>query len=316
MRVLVYGVGVIGSLLAHQAARAGHQVTVLARGAWKQTITEKGLVIRHYAQRRTTVDHPRVVDRLEPDDPYDMVFVVLQAQQRAEVVDALAASPSPVTMVGNDMDAIGTYRALRRHHPDKQVLFGFQPTAGTREPGRLVCLHAQTSMVIGPVAGVPEPDATWALTQAFRRSGLLLAWRDQMDAWLKAHVAVILPVAFVCFATGYDLAAASPRQRHDVLTAVGEGIDLLDRRGVPVGPEPYRRWLAQGWRRRLLSGGLWLGAATPIGRLAAADHCRHAPAEGVALDRDFERLRGGFPMPAWDRLRAQALAGDLGRLTL
>ena len=37
MKVLVYGSGVIGSYLVHVLCVAGNDVTVLARGKWKET---------------------------------------------------------------------------------------------------------------------------------------------------------------------------------------------------------------------------------------------------------------------------------------
>ncbi len=41
MRILVYGAGVIGCELAHVLCRAGQDVTLLARGSWKETINKR-----------------------------------------------------------------------------------------------------------------------------------------------------------------------------------------------------------------------------------------------------------------------------------
>ena len=38
MKILVYGAGVIGCELAHMLAKAGDDVTLLARGKWRETI--------------------------------------------------------------------------------------------------------------------------------------------------------------------------------------------------------------------------------------------------------------------------------------
>lgn len=62
MDVLVVGIGVIGSYLAHAACDAGNAVTVVARGRWGDTIRDRGLVIHHHVQHKTTIDHPYVVD--------------------------------------------------------------------------------------------------------------------------------------------------------------------------------------------------------------------------------------------------------------
>ena len=76
MRVLVFGVGAIGSLMVHYLCKAGNDVTVVARSTYEE-LKENGLVIRHYLQRKTTVDHPRVI--CEADNThYDIVFSVMQ----------------------------------------------------------------------------------------------------------------------------------------------------------------------------------------------------------------------------------------------
>lgn len=56
MNVLVYGAGVLGSYLAHVLARGGNEVSLLARGKRAEELEKDGLVIRHYFQRKTTVD--------------------------------------------------------------------------------------------------------------------------------------------------------------------------------------------------------------------------------------------------------------------
>ena len=62
MKVLVYGSGVIGCYLAHVLCAAGNDVTLLARGQWKEQLQRNGLRIRHHLQRKTTLDHPRPTD--------------------------------------------------------------------------------------------------------------------------------------------------------------------------------------------------------------------------------------------------------------
>lgn len=82
MRILVYGAGVQGCELAHRLLQnKKNVVTMLARGEWKERLDQRGLVIRHWAQCRTTVDRVATIDTLAPDDCYDLVFVTMQAGQ-------------------------------------------------------------------------------------------------------------------------------------------------------------------------------------------------------------------------------------------
>ena len=107
MRILVYGAGVLGCELAHVLMQnKKNVVTLLARGEWKEMIDQKGLVIRHWVQRKTTTERIKTVDTLAPDDYYDLVFVVVQAGQLPDVLPVLKANKSQYfVFVGNNPQA-------------------------------------------------------------------------------------------------------------------------------------------------------------------------------------------------------------------
>ena len=67
MKVLVYGSGVIGSYLAHVLCTAGNDVTMLARGKWKEQLEKNGLRIIHHLQHKETLDHPAVIEAITDD---------------------------------------------------------------------------------------------------------------------------------------------------------------------------------------------------------------------------------------------------------
>lgn len=108
MRILVYGAGVQGCELAHRLLQnKKNVVTMLARGEWKERLDQRGLVIRHWAQCRTTVDRVATIDTLAPDDCYDLVFVTMQAGQLPDVLPILKQNRSEYfVFVGNDPHAV------------------------------------------------------------------------------------------------------------------------------------------------------------------------------------------------------------------
>ena len=154
MKVLVYGAGVIGCYLAHALCRAGNDVALLARGAWKETLERDGLVIRHVLQRKTTTDRPKIVS--EVTGAYDAVFAVMQHQQMRGILDDLAGADAPlVVLVGNNLSAPDMETYIQAHtKAPKTVLFGFQGTAGRREDGKVLCVRfGGGSMSIGGLQG-------------------------------------------------------------------------------------------------------------------------------------------------------------------
>lgn len=112
MRILVYGAGVQGCELAHRLLQnKKNVVTMLARGEWKERLDQRGLVIRHWAQCRTTVDRVATIDTLAPDDCYDLVFVTMQAGQLPDVLPILKQNRSEYfVFVGNDPHAVESCR--------------------------------------------------------------------------------------------------------------------------------------------------------------------------------------------------------------
>lgn len=92
MRILVFGAGVLGCNLANNLFRAGKDVTLLARGSWAEEIRTNGLRIKNKFSPRLTVSRVPVVTELLPDDPYDVIFVVVRYTQIDAILDTLRAS--------------------------------------------------------------------------------------------------------------------------------------------------------------------------------------------------------------------------------
>ena len=308
MKVLVYGAGVIGCYLAHALCAAGNDVTLLARGEWKRQLEARGLVIHHKLQRTTTVDHPNIVEA-PGNAAYDAVFAVMQHQQMARILDDLARADSPlVVLVGNNMSAPEMEaRILERSNAPKAVLFGFQGTAGCREAERVVCVHyGGGSMSLGGLHCEASDALKAKIAGLFAGTKYHLTWMPDMDAWYRCHLAFILPVACVCYATGCDLRRSTRAQRRQIVDATAEGEALLKALGYPILPPGEEAYYRPGPKRAMLAAMLFAMAKTVVGDLAASDHCRHAVAEMEGLDAAWEEMRAklpGFSMPNWDALR-------------
>ena len=65
MRILVYGAGNIGGLYAGVLSRAGHEVSILARGTRLAAIRDAGIELEDFASGERTTTHPTVIEQLE-----------------------------------------------------------------------------------------------------------------------------------------------------------------------------------------------------------------------------------------------------------
>lgn len=315
-RVLIYGAGVIGCFLAHALCEAGQEVTVLARGTWKNTLEKEGLVINHSLQKKKTTDYPLIIEEVNEDTEYDAVFAVMQHQQMRGILPKLARINSPIiTLVGNNMSAPEMEKEiLSLSEKPKTILFGFQGTGGRRENGTVICVRfGEGSMSLGGLHGEVSDAVKETVQSLFSGTKYRLTWVPDMDAWYRCHLTLILPAAYLCYATDCNLRKASRRQRKLVLDAAGEACELLKVLGYPIYPEGDDTYYQPGAKRVLMSAMVFAMAKTSIGDLAASDHCRHAVTEMEGLDTawaDMRRNKPDFPMPAWDTLRSEKPTWD------
>ena len=91
MKILVFGAGVLGCNLARNFFRAGKDVTLLARGAWGESIQKNGLRIKDKFSPRMSVSRIPVVTELKAEDKYDVIFVVLRYTQLDAILNAVSA---------------------------------------------------------------------------------------------------------------------------------------------------------------------------------------------------------------------------------
>ena len=224
MRVLIYGAGVIGSYLTHVLCTAGNDVTVMARGRWKQVLQENGLRIRHHLQHRKTLDHPKIIGSVEETEDYDAVFAVMPSNRMSLILEPLARINTPlVVLVGNNTDPEGMEKIiLEKAASPRKVLFGFQGTAGKRDwkQGRVICERlGKGSMDIGCLHTMPDTDTMQKLESMFIGTGYRLNWLPDMAAFLLCHQALVLPICFLAYACGTDLRKSDRRQRKQMRLA-------------------------------------------------------------------------------------------------
>lgn len=309
MKTIVFGAGSLGCYLAHALAKAGSDVTVVARGAWGETISQNGITIHHVLQRRTTCDHVRVVNTLAEAGAADVVFAVMQQGQMLAALPEIAAAEAPLAvLVGNSMHVDEELSYLQGHAPQKTVLFGFQATAGRREADHVECARAGAScMTVGAAHGEAPSAAREVLDRVFAKGGYKPEFQADMRDWLVCHAAAVLPFCYVAYRNDCDLTKATSDDLNKLIDATGEAYNVLSALGYRILPEGEEGFYKPGAKHALWALILRVIAKSAIGRLCVTDHCRAATHEMRELDRDFMALVDTLPrryMPTWDALRA------------
>ncbi|MBQ8162016.1 MAG: ketopantoate reductase family protein [Clostridia bacterium] len=312
MKVLVYGAGVIGCYLTHVLCKAGHEVYLLARGAWKDELEKNGLRIRHHLQRQTTLDHPQVVSQIPERVCFDAVFAAMPYPQMEHILPDLGrAKTDLIVLIGNNMHPEEMQKKLRSMTPGiPDILFAFQVTGGQRFPDHVVVERfGKAGLDIGALHGFPSRLAQEKLEQIFRGTGYKMHYQRDMKAYLFCHPAAVLPIAYLAYVCGGDLRTATAAQRKQMLHAPAEAYDTLTYLGIPILPEKDDLFYRPGFRRALMRLLYFIMSKSSVGDLIACAHCRHAVGEMEQLDRDFtellSRANGAPAMPVWQALKQQ-----------
>ena len=78
MKTLIFGAGPTGSLYAYLLAKAGRDVTVLARNERYDFIKENGIVLVNKFSGEKKSIKVKVIDKLGDNETYDLVIVIMR----------------------------------------------------------------------------------------------------------------------------------------------------------------------------------------------------------------------------------------------
>lgn len=253
----VVGAGAIGSTLALHFARAGHEVTVVARGERLRHLRADGAIV--------TTDGARVPVRVVDEPrPADLLLVPVRPWQVDALLPALKAAASPVMFMFNAWSGVP---ALREAVGRERFAWGFPAVIAALRDGRLesrVVPRALERLQVTTLGALPDFRPPWldGWAAAFTAAGIPAVECSDMQAWLASHAALMAPLmAAGVLARQRGLSGAEARA---VVDAWRTGLSLVRARGLEVTPAPLASLV--GAPAPLLSALLWL--ASRVGALA------------------------------------------------
>ncbi len=316
MRILIYGAGNMGCLYAARLALSGQDVAILARGQRYDALRNSGITLEHGVSGERATADVTVIDHLDPADAYDLVLVVLPKPALVEVLPILAASRSTPSVMFFGNNAAGPdpmIAALGR----ARVLLGFPGAAAIPVDGAIryvVTSRREQPTTIGELDGTRSARIE-TVARAFEAAGFPASICSNMDAWLKTHVAKILPTGAALFFAGgkAEQLAANDQAIRLMVRAMREGLEILRANDIPITPSNHRllQWLPESLLAFIMKR--MFGGETMSIKIGHAEHARR---EFELLGEEFRRLNAAtrVPTPAMDELLthvAPAAANDL-----
>lgn len=255
MKIAIIGPGSIGSTFAFQLARAGHEVTVVARGK-RLAQLQQDQAIENVAGTRAAV---RVSAALDTTTAWDLVLVTVLASQVDVLLPTLAASAAKTVMF-----MFNTFESLDRLRAAVGVArfaFGFPAILARIEHGKL------SSKIVTRGLITPVTDAVWA--KIFTDAGIPAVVEPDMESWLRTHAALDVPVMMVSVTAHARQAGVRWTEAMRAARAMDEGFGLVRRLGNTVAPAPIA--LLSRMPTPLVAALLWtLSRVTAIPKMGAA----------------------------------------------
>lgn len=303
MRILIIGAGVLGSNLAH-SIKKGNDVTILARNKTYKNLKNNGLIIKHKLEKRS-VDHFNVIDKLDENDIYDVIFVVSRFSSLDSIVKIIENNKSKnIVFVGNNMNA-EKYMNIK----DKNILFAFFMAAGKKYDGYInsICLN---KIEIGRT---DEKDISNEFIKSiFKETKIKLTIENKMNDYLKTHACAVLPLVFASYKVDGNLKLLKKDKEYSLLImdAIIEGYDVLKKLGYEILPKgEYENCVNKKEKCAFIYRFMF---SNFIGKMCISDHAMSAREEFILLDNEFEKLKkkSKLETKVYDKLRLDFLNYD------
>lgn len=157
MKICIYGAGAIGGLLGVKLARAGADVTLIARGPHLAAMKENGLRLRLSAEEggEELVARPFCTDNPAEAGPQDHVIIALKAHSVPGVVGAMQPLLGPDTTVVTAVNGIPWWYFYNMEGPYRDRRLETVDPGGRQWDG--LGPDRAIGCVVYPAAEVPEP---------------------------------------------------------------------------------------------------------------------------------------------------------------
>ncbi len=242
MRVLIVGAGAVGSVLGARLARAGHQVTLVARPAHARAIATHGL---HIEGTGAGTFHLPAVTAVPEKERFDLAILATKTFDLGSAASELgrALPPLPTLLVQNGLGVEATTLEALRHagwpRPEGLVVRAVQsiPATFLRE-GRVRSTGMGEVVLPEPGSAGTDAEAVRRFLELFERSGIVVRSTPDLprEVWKKLLVnAAINPVTAIHLVPNGEL-AGEPLRR-EALALLEEARRLAERVGVRFSSE-------------------------------------------------------------------------------
>lgn len=263
MNICILGAGRIGSAFAFRLTRAGHHVTLVARGARLKALQVDGAIVSVEGERAAV----QAVPELDTTQAFDLLLVTVLSHQVDGILPLLRASRAKTVMF-----MFNTFECLDRWRDAigaERFAVAFPNMTSFLVDGKL------RSVVDGPGMVTALSNSKWALE--FKRAGFPTVVEADMQSYLRSHVAFYVPSLVAALLVWKRPFGLTWSEASRLAAALKEAFALVQSLGHTLEPKPVA--IMAAFPSLLLTALIWGFARTG----ALKDLGEFGPTEARAL---------------------------------
>lgn len=287
-KILIVGSGVIGSIYSLKFSNAGFNVTVLSRGSRLEQLEKNGLL--YEVKGNISRANVTVISKLSDDDLYDFIFVTVRFDQIIQALNDIKSNQSKtiVTMVNSP----NGYDEWERIVGKGRLIAAFPGAGGRIENG---VLHYQLTPYIiqpttfGELTGI-STHRVHELAQIFKTSKVPYQICNDMDAWQKSHLAMVIPMANAIYTDGGTAYTTSKNKWviEKMCLDIKDNYRSLKKIKIPITPIKLNAFLlCPLWLLKIIMKAIF---RRKFAETLITNHANNAKQEMLLLDLEFQKV--------------------------
>jgi 2-dehydropantoate 2-reductase len=174
VKILVFGLGALGTVYSCLLQEQGHQVSGLDREEVVNAVREQGIRVQGiWGEHRAHLDKIlTAVEQIAGDD-FDLLILTVKSYETAEAAKQIARFISPQTYILLAQNGYGNFEAAAQSiSPDRLILGRVIFGAETTEPGASKVTVIADDVIIGSPANLVDSQVLENFSQAFNAAGI------------------------------------------------------------------------------------------------------------------------------------------------
>ncbi len=250
-KVAIIGAGPVGCAFALHLVQAGHEVTIVGRGARLATLQENGGVLAKKSAKATEISKTPVkaVGSLDTAQPWDLILLTITQHQFDDQLFATLKACPRTTQI---LFMFNTFASLDKYFDvlgKERCIMGFPAImASFVDGGALV----HQFLGWGQITIISTPE--WRAI--FSAAGIPCVHEPDMQSWLRTHAALVVGVMSASVAAAKRNSGLTWAEAGLSAAAAREGLQLVQKLGNRITPR-FLYYLGVAAPSFVLTGLLW-----------------------------------------------------------